>query len=71
MNKTVSGMVWGTTLFCAISNIYYWLITIDGNSIIEVLAIMNMVAFFIFIGGLWLTLKLQPDPDSFKSSAGQ
>jgi len=25
----------------------------------------------VFIGGLWLTLKLYPDPDNFESSVGQ
>jgi hypothetical protein len=71
MKKIVSGMVWGSMLFFAISSIYYWLIANGESSVIEVLVIMNMFAFLVFIGGLWLTLKLYPDPDNFESSVGQ
>lgn len=71
MKKLVSGMVWGSVLFNIIVNIYAWLLVTDKSPIIEVLAIMNMGAFFVFIAGLWLTLKLYSGSDFSESSAGQ
>ncbi|WP_288959594.1 hypothetical protein [uncultured Sulfitobacter sp.] len=70
MKKLVSGMVWGSVLFNIIVNIYAWLIVTDKSPIIEVLAIMNMGAFFVFIAGLWLTLKLH-DRDFPENSVEQ
>ena len=64
-------MVWASVLFNVIVNIYGWLIATDKSPNIELLAIINMGAFFVFIAGLWLTLKLYSGSDLSERSARQ